>query len=87
MPRTSLGHLLDYGVAQVPLNADGDGSVSVSFAETFVAVPQVVLVERASDSGALSASAVTTTSFTLSVIASDLTDTTIRVRWMATEKD
>ncbi len=73
--------------ATVTTNGSGTGSVAVLFSpDTFVAIPQVMVVAANGDSGTFAAASVTTTGFTLNVTTSLRLSQSIKVTWFAAEK-
>lgn len=80
-----MGLALSMGVAEI--NAvDGNGSVDVVFNETFSRVPQIVLVERETDSGSYVVSLDAVSGFRVTVSSSEFGTGKIRVAWMAIQK-
>lgn len=86
MPRTSNGTLTESGVATVSLDASGNGSAALTFAEPFVGPPDVLVQTRRGDAGTYAAASVTATGCSVSVSGSDIRSESVAVAWVAMEK-
>lgn len=86
MARGPQGEAVELGTATVTLDGSGDGSVAVSFTETFVETPSILVVPPRADSGTYSATSTSKTGFTVTVASSDLTSRDVKVTWTVVDK-
>lgn len=84
--KTPAGRAFEVNEATVTTNGSGTGSTAVTFSETFVGVPSVMVVTAAGDSGTIAAASITESGFTLNVTTSLRISTRIKVTWFACEK-
>jgi len=70
----------------VTTNGSGTGTGAVVFDPAFTAIPSVMVVTAAGDSGTITAGSITTAGFTCTVTTSLRLSQTIMVSWVAVEK-
>lgn len=86
MSRGLNGYRTDYGVGRVAVDGSGNGSLAVTFSESFQgSPPSVHVVPGSADSGTRAATTITTTGFTITVNASNIVNGYVRVYWFAHE--
>lgn len=86
MARGPQGELVELGTATVTLDGAGAGTQAVSFSESFVSTPSILVAPPEADAGTYSATSSSKTGFTVSVTSSDLTSQDVKVTWAVVEK-
>lgn len=86
MPTGLLGRTVEYGKTKVSTDASGNGSIAVTFVESFVDAPAVLVIPHRADSGSRSATSISKSGFTLTITTSDLKSQDIEVVYVAHEK-
>ena len=79
------GRRTDYGKVTVTIDGSGDGTQAVTFAESFVATPSILVVGHSGDAGTFTAASSSKTGFTATVATSDQVSQDIEVVWFAHE--
>ena len=86
MARGPQGELVELGTATVALNGSGTGTQAVSFTESYVDTPAILVAAPRADAGTYAATSSAKTGFTVAVTTSDMVSQDVRVTWAAVEK-
>jgi hypothetical protein len=78
--------MVELGTATVTLDGSGDGTQAVSFTETYVDTPSILVAPPRADAGTYSATSTSKTGFTVTVATSDMVSQDVKVTWVAVEK-